>query len=67
MAIELSKKAHEEAVVSLQNYVAENMEEPKKDSVEEVYNTPFIGMPLAHVTGTGCPRYFGLLSLAHHG
>lgn len=28
MAIELSKKAHEEAVGSLQNYFAETMEEP---------------------------------------
>ncbi len=34
--------------------------EPQKDPVEEVFNTPFVGMPLAHTSGTDGPRYFGL-------
>lgn len=32
----------------------------KEERVEEVFNTPFVGMPLAHVRGEDGPRYFGL-------
>ena len=34
--------------------------DPKKDMVEQAFNTPFVGMPLAHVTGPDTPRYFSL-------
>lgn len=34
--------------------------DPKKDMVEEAFNTPFFGMPLAHTGGNDGPRYFGL-------
>lgn len=32
----------------------------KENRVEQAFNTPFIGMPLAHTTGHDGPRYFGL-------
>jgi len=32
----------------------------EKEPVEQVFNTPFVGMPLAHTGGTDGPRYFGL-------
>jgi hypothetical protein len=34
--------------------------DPKKDPVEEAFNTPFVGMPLAHTRSADGPRYFGL-------
>ncbi len=33
---------------------------PQKDQVEQPFNAPFVGMPLAHTGSSDGPRYFGL-------
>ena len=33
---------------------------PQKDPVEQAFNAPFVGMPLAHTGSADGPRYFGL-------